>query len=203
MNKSRHTVVVVVLTIAIILVTGVLLHILFGMELSKLTLEMLATLIAVVMVVASVAVTLFFQSEYEVDREFKTELFKRRIDVYYKLLLAYSEKKADGEIDAEEKADMLNLARSVALVASANTVVTLSNYLNGVLATGNLYFTDDEALSHALEKDKTYQGTFRNLVSCMRKDLRVMDEKAGKDAINRETELVKSAVENIVRPREQ
>lgn len=102
-NKSRYTIVVVVLTIAIILGTDVLLHILFGMEFSKLTLKMLATLIAVVMTVASVAVTLFFQSEYEVDREFKTDLFKRRIDVYYKLLLAYSEKKADGEIDAEKK----------------------------------------------------------------------------------------------------
>ena len=193
--------VIVVLTVAIILVTGVLLHILFDMQLSKLTLEMLATLIAVVMVVASVAVTLYFQSEYEVDREFKSELFKQRILTYYKLLSEYSKMDDDGVIQPCEKEKMLNLARSVALIASPRTVFVLSNYVNGIIKTGRLYLSDEEAREHSkfLAGMRTpvaeYLGTFRNLVSCMRDDLKVVEDKTSSTT----EDSIKEAIASIVR----
>ncbi len=138
---------------------------------------------------------------YEVDREFKTELFKQRISTFYNLLKKYSEIHADGVIDEEEKAQMQDLARSISLIASSKTVNVLSNYVNGICATGNLYLEHDKARQYCKSPGGTtmkdeHLGTFRNLVACMRSDLKVVQYETGK-----ETD-VKTAVESIVKPRD-
>ena len=103
-----------------------LLHVLFSQGISDLTVEILAAIIAVVLVVASVAVTLHFQSKYEIEREFHIELCRQKLEIYCKLLAEFSKADDDGKVTLDEIIEMRNLSRSLALVASADLVVEVS-----------------------------------------------------------------------------
>lgn len=167
---------IVALSFAIVVTSAVLLHIMFQAEVSELTIEILAAVVAVVMVVASVAVTLHFQADYETDREFKTELFRARLNHYKELLIKFSAADDDDHISDEEVIQMKNSARSIALLASADVVVTLSNYIRLIDDHRSLYITREQAENGEVPlTNPDYAGTFRNLVIQMRQDLRVVE----------------------------
>lgn len=170
--------VVIALSAALVITVAVLLHVLFSHSISTLTVEILAAIIAVVLVVASVAVTLHFQSKYEIEREFHVELFRQKLDVYYKLLSEFSKADDDGEVTHQEIVEMRNLARSLALVASADLVIEVANYVTHVDEHRRLYISDNEAPEG---------GTFRGVVLKMRDDLAVVEGRQGdvSDAIKR------------------
>lgn len=194
-EKLRKNFTVAVLCVAIVMTSAVLLHVLFRDDVSELTIEILAAVVAVVMVVASVAVTLHFQSQYETEREFKTELFKQRLEHYHCLLREFSKADDDGRISHSEITNMKNMARSISLIASADVIVTLANYIRLVDKHDNLYISKEQA---ATQKDISHNtvlaGTFRNLVTQMREDLMVEDL----IAMEKRGEEVAAAVEVLV-----
>lgn len=185
-DKLKRNFTVAALCVAIVLTSAVLLHVMFSANVSELTIEILAAVVAVVLVVASVAVTLHFQAQYETEREFKTELFKHRLDHYHKLLREFSKADDDGHISQCEITHMKNLARSISLIASADVIVTLANYIRLVDEHENLFITEKQAANQVnmIGKD-ILAGTFRNLVTQMREDLMVEDliamEKRGEE----------------------
>lgn len=175
-KKLRKNFTVIALSVAIVLTSAVLLHVMFSANVSELTIEILAAVVAVVMVVASVAVTLHFQSEYETEREFKTELFRQRLDLYHNLLVEFSKADDDNHISPEEITKMKNLARSISLIASTDVIVTLANYIRLIDEYGSLYITEEQAADGTAISDKVaLRGTFRNLVTQMREDLMVVE----------------------------
>jgi hypothetical protein len=168
-----------------------MLHVMFSADVSNLTIEILAAVVAVVMVVVSVAVTLHFQADYEAEKEFKTEVFKHKLTRYYALLEQFSEVDDDLVIDPQELIQMKNLARSVALISSPDVVVTLANFIEAVERKRELYISEED-IPNTPGLNKDLQGTFRNLVIKMRKDLEVLDLER--------FEEVREAVGRLVRP---
>ncbi len=175
-EKLKRNFTVATLCAAIVLTSAVLLHVMFSADVSELTIEILAAVVAVVLVVASVAVTLHFQSQYETEREFKTELFRKRLERYHELLHEFSKADDDGHISHDEVTNMKNLARSISLIASADVIVTLANYIRLVDKHENLYITKEQAATQTdISDEAVLAGTFRNLVTQMREDLMVED----------------------------
>lgn len=171
--KIRKKFTIIALCTAVVVTSAVLLHVMFSADVSNLTIEILAAVVAVVMVVVSVAVTLHFQVEYEAEKEFKTEVFKEKLQKYYELLATFSKADDDDVISSDELNEMKNLARSVALIAHPDVVVTLSNFLENVERFQKFYIREDE-LSNEVRSE--LKGTFRNLVIRMRTDLEVVDQ---------------------------
>lgn len=160
----------------------------FSSDVSNLTIEILAAVVAVVMVVVSVAVTLYFQMEYEADKEFKTEVFKAKLEKYYEILVTFSRIDDDDTVDTKELNEMRNLSRSVALIAKPNVVITLANFIQEVEKKKQLFIELDD-LSNP---DDPFRGTFRNLVIQMRTDLEVVESE--------KTAQVREAIRSLVDP---
>ena len=190
-SKIRKHFPIIALSAAVVVTSAVMLHVMFSADVSNLTIEILAAVVAVVMVVVSVAVTLHFQADYEAEKEFKTEVFKHKLTRYYALLEQFSEVDNDLVIDSTELKQMKNLARSVALISSPDVVVTLANYIQAVEKKKELYIGEED-IPKTEGSNKDLQGTFRNLVIKMRKDLEVLDLER--------FEEVREAVGRLVRP---
>ena len=62
-RRAASTFTVVVLAVALVITASILVHVLFANNVTDLTVELLAAIIAVVLVVASVGVTIHSQSE--------------------------------------------------------------------------------------------------------------------------------------------
>ena len=73
-----HGVIVMILIVALVAVSSILLHVMFSRSLTDLAIELMAAALAVVLVVASVGVTIHFQSKAETERQYRVCLFENK-----------------------------------------------------------------------------------------------------------------------------
>ena len=154
---------VVVLVIALVTVVSVLMHVMFTEGPSPLTVEILAAVLAVVLVVASVGVTIHFQAKSETEREFRVKLFEEKLKIYVGLLNCITAADDDVTIDSAEMNEIRNRARVAALVASEPLLSSLAPFLEKVINQGRL-------------PDPSGTHTFSMVVQAMRDDLGVVDD---------------------------
>ena len=194
-SKLREQFPVIALSVAVVITSAAMLHVMFSADVSSLTIEILAAVVAVVMVVVSVAVTLYFQAQYEAEKDFKTEVFREKLNRYYALLDYFSKVDDDHEgedaVSDEELKKMKNLARSVTLIAKSDVVLTLANFIREVEDKKQLYIKE----TNFSENEDKHRGTFRNLVVQMRTDLEVVESK--------KSGSVEFAVESLVIPTDE
>ena len=158
--------VVPILLVTVVAVVGVLLHVLFSQSISNLTVEILAAIIAVVLVVASVAVTIHYQSRSETEHEYRVELFKQKVAVYRDLLECIARTDDDDHISDREIEDIRNRSRIAALYAHANLIGALADFIERLGRERVLYMPDTEGAP---------AGTLRAVVQAMRDDLAVVE----------------------------
>lgn len=76
-----HGVIVMILIVALVAVSSILLHVMFSRSLTDPAIELMAAALAVVLVVASVGVTIHFQSKAETERQYRVCLFENKMKV--------------------------------------------------------------------------------------------------------------------------
>ncbi len=175
-STVTHSATVIVLVIALVVVSSVLLHVLFSQPLTDLTVELLAAALAVVLVVASVGVTIHFQSKAETERQYRVCLFENKMKVYENFLEVTAKSDDDEEIDDQEIAAIRNNARVAAMLAEKELVVCLADFVDNLEKTKKLHATNIEG-----------KGAFQDVITSMREDLAVVDETSdeAKQAIRR------------------
>lgn len=161
-NLKSSTLVVVVLAAALVVTASILVHVLFASNVNDLTVELLAAIIAVVLVVASVGVTIHFQVRSETEREYRVELFRQKLKLYEDTLACIAKSDDDGTIHDHEIEEMRNFARMTALVANRDLMESLATFITSVER--NRTLTNDD-----------YEGSFRSVVDAMREDLGVVE----------------------------
>ena len=182
MIRTRETAtrfVVVILVIALVATVSVLLHVLFSQTISSLTTEILAAVLGVVLVVASVGVTIHFQNRSEMERQFRVTLFEKKLDAYLALLDCVTRADDDGIVDQQEMEKIRNHSEMVALVGGASLVETLAKFLEDIV--------EDGKIDAGPEDD-----SFPSLVQAMREDLAVVE---GDDVTRLVGSLVSAAAE--------
>ena len=162
--------IIILLSISVVIVTSVLIYVLFSTEASDLTIELLAAMVAVVLVVASVGVTIHFQNASEIEREYKVKIFETKIELYQSFVeevTKFDDTSGEGteKIDQSEFDKLKNLARRIALLGSENLVSQLTDFLKNVAKYKHLH------ISGVVEND---QGTFRQVLLELRNDLNVV-----------------------------
>jgi len=153
---------VVVLAVALVITASILVHVLFSQHVTDLTIELLAAIIAVVLVVASVGVTIHFQVRSETEREYRVELWRQKRELYKDNIACVTRADDDGVIDDHEIEGMRNYARMTALVGSRELVNSLAEFVSAV----------EQSRSITREGN---QGSFRSVLQEMRNDLGVVE----------------------------
>lgn len=166
MRKRQEKVlhfVIVILVVVVVVTVSFLLKMVFSTDPSELTVEILAAVLGVVLVVASVGVTMHFQNQAEIERGFRIELFQSKVKMYRDLLDCVTKIDDDGRIDDKEIEEVRNRARVVALVASPQLVKTLAAFV--------------ERLDSQRQLSTCVEGAdaFRSVVQAMREDLDVVE----------------------------
>ena len=174
-----HGVIVMVLIVALVAVSSILLHIMFSRSLTDLAIELMAAALAVVLVVASVGVTIHFQSKAETERQYRVCLFENKMKVYTKLLEITAKSDDDDKIEKQEIAEIRNHARVAAMLAERDLVICLADSVANLEKTRNLHMEDPER-----------KGAFQQVIISMREDLGVVDET---------TDVAKQAIRRLVR----
>lgn len=154
-----------VLTIALVAVSSVLLHVMFSRSLTDLAIELMAAALAVVLVVASVGVTIHFQSKAETERQYRVCLFENKMKVYTKFLEITAKSDDDDKIENHEVDEIRNQARVAAMLADWELVVCLADFVANLERTRSLHMEDPE-----------HKGAFQQVIISMREDLGVVDE---------------------------
>ena len=153
------------LTLALGITTGVLIFVLFAKNPSGLTIEILAAIIAVVLVVASVCITVHYQHISDMKREFNVQLFERKIALYSEFIKTVAYADDDDEVTKDEMVRILNSARDVTLVGNLELVETMGQFIEEVINTRTI-----------LVSDENREHQFSKVVQLMREDLDVVDE---------------------------
>ena len=159
--------VIAVLVVGLLITVGALLHILFSEDISNLTIEILAAVVGVVLVIVSVAVTIHFQVSAETEREFKVELFRTKVKNYEEFIRHLVRTDDDEIIGEEELEHIRNLGAQLSLFASSALVSEVSRFVEKVRVERSLALSDDA--------DAGDSGTFRSVIMHMRRDLAVDD----------------------------
>lgn len=157
---------VIVLVVALVVAVAFLLHILFSRAISNLTVEIMAAVLGVVLVVASVGVTIHFQNEAEKKRQFQIEVFQTKLKLYKELLDCITASDDDGRIEVEEIEQMRNKSSVVALVASRELLCALAAFIGRVTREGQI---------KPKEQGQKEDGTYRYVIQRMREDLAVVE----------------------------
>lgn len=152
--------VVVILVVALVATVSVLLHVMFSKAISNLTVEILAAVLGVVLVVASVGVTIHFQNRSEMERQFKVALFEKKLNAYQQLIDCIARSDDDGVVTAEELEHIRNHSETVALVGGKPLIRTLASFLEDI--------DEDGKIDAGLEHD-----SFTSLIQAMRYDVDV------------------------------
>ena len=160
-----HGAVVLVLIVALVVVTSVLLHVMFSQSLTDLAVELMAAALAVVLVVASVGVTIHFQSKAETERQYRVCLFENKMKEYTRFLEVTAKSDDDDEIEDQEIDEIRNQARVAAMLAERELVVCLADFVANLETTRKLHVENIES-----------KGAFQQVIIAMREDLGVVDE---------------------------
>ena len=163
-NTATHFV-VIVLVMALVMAVAFLLHVLFSRTISNLTVEIMAAVLGVVLVVASVGVTIHFQNEAEKKRQFQIEVFQTKLKLYRELLGCIVKSDDDDQIEADEIEEMRNQSSVLALVASSELLDALAAFIERVAREGQLKPKDQQE----------ERGTYRYVIQKMREDLAVVE----------------------------
>lgn len=163
-NTATHFV-VIVLVMALVMAVAFLLHVLFSRTISDLTVEIMAAVLGVVLVVASVGVTIHFQNEAEKKRQFQIEVFQTKLKLYRELLGCIVKSDDDDQIEADEIEEMRNQSSVLALVASSELLDALAAFIERVAREGQLKPKDQQE----------ERGTYRYVIQKMREDLAVVE----------------------------
>lgn len=174
-----HGVIVMVLIVALVAVSSILLHVMFSRSLTDLAVELMAAALAVVLVVASVGVTIHFQSKAETERQYRVCLFENKMKVYTKFLKITAKSDDDDKIEDQEIDEIRNQARVAAMLAERELVVCLADFVANLERTRNLHMEDSKR-----------KGAFQQVIISMREDLGVVDET---------TDEAKQAIRRLVR----
>lgn len=156
----------------LLITVGALLHVLFSDDISSLTIEILAAVVGVVLVIVSVAVTIHFQVGAEMEREFQVELFRTKVANFESFITEVMKTDDDNEIKDEEIEEIRNLAAKLSLFSSKDLVQDVAVFIDKLRAERTL------ALSNGPDSD---EGTFRSVVTKMRRDLAVVDDATEKE----------------------
>lgn len=143
-----------------------LLHVLFSKAITELTIEILAAVLGVVLVVASVDVTIHFQHKAEKERQFQIDVFRVKLKLYQRLLDCIVVSDDDHVITPCEIEKIRNEAMVVALVGGKRLLETLASFVERVTTKRQLYPVHDQG-------DDT--GTLRAVIQQMREDLDVVE----------------------------
>lgn len=146
---------------------GALLHVLFSDDISNLTIEILAAVVGVVLVIVSVAVTIHFQVGAEMEREFQVELFRTKVKNFEDFISTVMKADDDDVIKREEIEEIRNLGAKLSLFSSKELVQDVALFID------KLRHEETLALSNGPDGD---EGTFRSVVTKMRRDLAVVDD---------------------------
>lgn len=163
-NAATTRFVVIVLVTALVVTVTFLFHVLFSRTISNLTVEIMAAVLAVVLVVASVGVTIHFQNQEEKKRQCEIAVFQVKLDIYQKLLDCIMESDDDDTIKKDELERMRNLSSKAALVARRELLEALALFIERVSQEGQLKQKNGD------ESKKSY----RYVIQMMRKDLDVV-----------------------------
>ena len=125
----------------------------------------MAAALAVVLVVASVGVTIHFQSKAETERQYRVCLFENKMKEYTKFLEVTAKSDDDDKIEDQEIDEIRNQARVAAMLAERELVVCLADFVANLERTRNLYM-----------EDSRHKGVFQQVIISMREDLGVVDE---------------------------
>ena len=151
----------------LLITVGALLHVLFSDDISNLTIEILAAVVGVVLVIVSVAVTIHFQVGAEMEREFQVELFKTKVQNFEDFISTVMAADDDDVIKREEIEQIRNLGAKLSLFSSKELVQDVALFIDKLRDEATL------ALSNGPDGD---EGTFRSVVTNMRRDLAVVDD---------------------------
>lgn len=155
--------VVISLVVALSITVSFLLYVVFSQNPSNFTVEILAAILGVVLVVTSVGVTIHFQNRAETERAYRVALFERKLGMYQELLNCIAVADNEGVTLKDERIeDIRDRSHTVALVASAELVSVLSNFVNRI--------TRERRISSEKEND----DTVREIIQAMRDDLQVV-----------------------------
>ncbi len=165
-GSSASSFVIVCLLVAVVVAVSFLLHVLFSKSISNLTIEILAAVLAAVLIVASVGVTIHFQSLSETKREYRVALFQKKLEMYQKLLEYIASTDDDGTVDDAEIDKIRNQSLAIALVGDQYLMKRLAELIIRLPSERRLDSTGDV-------------GSFRMVVEAMRKDLNVVESNVG------------------------
>lgn len=157
--------VIIVLIAALVVAVSFLLHVLFSKAITDLTVEILAAVLGVVLVVASVGVTIHFQQKAEKERQFHIAVFQTKLELYRELLDCIVVSDDDHVITSCEIEKIRNMSRVVALVGSKELIETLASFVART--------TKEGQLNPINPKNET--DTFQVVIQQMRKDLDVVE----------------------------
>ena len=167
--------VVAMLIAALIVLASILMHILFSREIGGLTAELLAAGVAVVLVVASVGVTIHFQNNAETERQYRVCLFENKMKEYTKFLNLTAKVDDDDRVDDEEVEAIRNQALVTAMLAGKRLLIHLADFVENLERTRELHGGSPE------------ECTLQRVILSMREDLDVVDQvrPESKDAVER------------------
>ena len=104
-------------------------------------------IIAVVLVVASVGVTIHLQVRSETEREYRVELFRQKLELHKDTIACVTRADDDGVIDDHEIEEMRNYARLTALVGNRELVSALAEFVSAVEESGSITREEDRGSS--------------------------------------------------------
>lgn len=177
MTKNSN-ILIILLTIGLTVISVLYVYHVFSTDPSALTVELSAAMVAVVLVIVSVGVTVHYQSDREIQKEFKVELYRTKIGQYQKYIAAVVAcddahidlRTEEGKETFEKHVDQVqNISREICLIASVELIENLSEYLKKITKNRSIYFPDDQS------------ATFRHVIAAMRQDLDVIETKDKRD----------------------
>jgi len=177
------SIVVAMLIVALVVLTFFLMHTMFADDgLSGLAVELLAAGVAVVLVVVSVGVTIYFQNRAETERQYRVCVFQSKMKEYTEFLELTAKADDDNRIDDAEIERIRNQARVVSMLAQGELLIELADFIDTLERTKELH------------GNGSVKGSFQRVIWAMRVDLDVVDL----DMPDTERGKAKLAIERMV-----
>lgn len=138
-NNSSNGIGLIILSIVFSFSAFLMLHAFFDKNINNFTIEILAAVLGSIVVVASTAIILRFQAEQDKEKIYSTSLFERKLQIYEALLMTIFKADDDNRVSREEVLDVENQVGLACLVANADLVSVLSQFIYQFKVYGVLY----------------------------------------------------------------
>ena len=131
---------------------------------SPFTVEVLASVVAIVLVVSTVIATVVLQHEADVERHFKITFFEKKLEMFREIVNWISAMDDDAVITDAEIKKLRNLSITISLVSSQEVIVALAAFIERI---------DRE---RRFKADQGGDNTLSWIVQAMRRDLSAATE---------------------------